>query len=383
MGSLGLTSLQKMNQETRPDNYRSTSSTPLSWGLIVCTFNRRHVLARCLRLAASQSLPPSVIAVVDASPDWENTRAEILSDVAADHPSIQWHYVPAETRSLTIQRNQGLKLVETDVVFLFDDDSLMYPDCAAEIMKIYQADSEKQIVGVNAVHNPVPPDQPDDEEALKPSDHSTTKVYGPAARMIRRALDADNIFIPYDDDFPRHEVPASVLDLHAGVVRLMVGWGMTYRREICLKEPFSDILRFYSAEEDTDMSYRASRHGLLMVALDARLCHLGSKGGRASAFNLAVSRTMNPLALHRLYSTDLARSRRRQRLFLARRFLILLCKDVYRRQWTFPNSRGAMFSLRMLDTIFGKSKVELKEWYPEFQRELMDAPVPTPNPQSQ
>jgi hypothetical protein len=43
-------------------------------------------------------------------------------------------------------------------VFLFDDDSLMYPDCAAEIMRVYDADTGRSVVGVNATNVAVPPD---------------------------------------------------------------------------------------------------------------------------------------------------------------------------------------------------------------------------------
>jgi hypothetical protein len=89
-------------------------------------------------------------------------------------------------------------------------------------------------------------------------------------------------------------------------------------------------------------------------------------------FPLAAFRNLNPIALHRLYSTDLNRSRRRERLLLARRLLILLAKDFYRRKWSFPNTRGVLFALRWMDTIFALSKAELSEWYPRFQKEIIE-----------
>jgi GT2 family glycosyltransferase len=120
--------------------------------------------------------------------------------------------------------------------------------------------------------------------------------------------------VPYDEDYPQYGIAEEVRHFNVGVIRLMAGWGMTFRRTICVREPFSDILRFYAAEEDTDMSYRASRHGPLLVASDARLCHLGSEGGRLPLFLLAAFRNLNPVVLHRLYSTDINRSRHRERL---------------------------------------------------------------------
>jgi GT2 family glycosyltransferase len=344
----------------------------LNWAFIVSTYQREHILARCLRLAAQQTRPPAEIVVVDASPNWATTSDEIKSTVVKDHPSIRWQYVQAKVRSIPCQRNQGFKQTTSEIVFFFDDDSLMYPDCAEQIMKIYEADKGRRIVGINAVHVPLPPDLPNDLEAARPSEHSATKKYGTLARMIRRLLDADNIFVPYDEDYPTHEMPEEVRHFKVGVIKLMAGWGMTYPRTTCVREPFADILRFYAAEEDTDMSYRASRHGALLVAGDAQLCHLGSKGGRLTPFLLAVFRNLNPVALHRLYSTDLNRSRRRERLLLARRFLILLAKDFYRRKWSFPDARGVLFALRWMDAILGMSEAELHEWYPRFQKEMID-----------
>jgi hypothetical protein len=87
---------------------------------------------------------------------------------------------------------------------------------------------------------------------------------------------------------------------------------------------------------------------------------------------VAALGSLYPMVLHRLHSTDPDRSRRRQRRLLARRFLIQLCKDLYRRQWSLPNARGIWFSWGRLNEIFAKNEAELKEWYPDFQKELID-----------
>jgi glycosyltransferase involved in cell wall biosynthesis len=344
----------------------------MDWALIVATYNREHILGRCLRLAAEQTRPPAEIVVVDASATWQKTREEILANLAKDHPHIRWQYVQAEMRALPAQRNQGLKLVTSEVVFLFDDDSLMYPDCAEEIMKVYEADTKGRVAGVMAAHEPVPPDRPDDPEAARPSEHAATQNYGSLARMIRRVLDADNIFVPYDEDFPKHEMPEEVHWLEVGLVRLMPGWGMTFRRATCLQEPFSEMLRRYAALEDTDMTYRASRHGPLLVAGNARLCHIGSVGGRLNLFLLAALRNLNQVALHRLHSTDISRSRLKLHRMMARRFLILLAKDVYRRKWSFPNARGILFAFRWMDPVLNMSEAELRDWYPLFQQKAFE-----------
>src|SRR5262249_16311859 len=208
----------------------------LTWALVIATYRRERILQRCLRLAVQQTRPPSEVIVVDASPGWEKTRDEVLAAIAPIHPQARWTYAPAEKRSSAAQRNQGVRLSRADVVFLIDDDSLMYPDCAEQIMQIYEADTNGAVAGVNAVHVPAPPDDPNDITAQAPSEHGTTKRYGLLARLVRRLLRADDLFVPYDADFPRHPIPVEVQGLPIGTRPLMAGWGMTFRRAVCLRE---------------------------------------------------------------------------------------------------------------------------------------------------
>ncbi|MGH3429320.1 MAG: glycosyltransferase family 2 protein [Mycobacteriales bacterium] len=343
----------------------------LTWTLVVPTYMREDVLPRCLRLGAAQTRPPREIIVVDSSPQWESTRQRVLGEIAPQWPGIRWRYVEAERRSLPAQRNQGICAASADVVFLFDDDSLMYPDCAAEIMRVYDADSRGLIVGVNATNVDIPPDAAPGTDASVPNEFRTAKNYGPVARWVRRQLRADEIFIPYDRSYPpAHPLPSAVAALAVDRWPLGAGWGMTFRREICLAEPFEEMLINYAAGEDSDMSYRATRRGVYVGARHARLCHLGAASGRAPTFVWAVFNMLNPVALHGLYSTDRRRSRMLHRRMLARRVLISAAKDVYYRRWTMPTARGAVVALSMVGTVFRKSERELRSWYPQFQAAL-------------
>jgi GT2 family glycosyltransferase len=349
---------------------------PLSWALVVATYRRAHILPRCILLAVEQTRPPAEVIVVDASPDWEKTRDKILTEIAASRPEIRWVYVQAERPSSTAQRNQGTRLAGADLLFLIDDDSLMYPDCAEQILRIYEADEGRAVAGVNAMHVPQAPDEPGAPPGGPLSEHGTTKQYGLLARLVRWLLRADDLFVPYDADFPSHAIPPGVQRLPIGTRPLMAGWGMTFRRDICLKEPFDEILSRYAAGEDSDMGYRASRHGLLLTALEARLCHIGATGGRLPPYVVALLGNLNPLVMHRLYSTDLKRSRRRSRRLLARRFLILLCKDLAKGKISLPNARGIMGAWRWLGYVFSRSEVELRAWYPGFQKQLIERYTP-------
>jgi hypothetical protein len=259
------------------------------------------------------------------------------------------------------------------VVFLFDDDSLMYPDCAAEIMRVYEADTARSVVGVNATNVAVPPDASRGSELSAPTEFSTAKNYSQVARWVRRLLRADDIFIPYDRSYPAHPLPVTLSALAVDRWPMGVGWGMTFRRDICLVEPFEEILINYAACEDSDMSYRATRRGLYLGARHGRLCHLGAPSGRPPTFVWAVCNMLNPVVLHALYSTDRRRSRILHRRMLVRRVLISAAKDVYYRRWTMPTARGALLALSMVGTVFRKSEQELRTWYPQLQGELYNS----------
>jgi glycosyltransferase involved in cell wall biosynthesis len=343
----------------------SMPANPLTWALVVATYKREDVLPRCLRLAAAQSRPPLEIIVVDASPGWEKTRECILGEIAPLWPGIRWPYVKAERRSLTFQRNQGARAASADVVFFFDDDSLMYPDCASEIMRVYDADLDRSVAGINATNVADPPDAPSSH--VKATEFTTAKNYGPAARWVRQWLRAEDIHVPYDPPSAARPLAAAVAALPIDRWVTAAGWGMTFRREIVLAEPFEEILINYAAAEDADMGFRAQRHGVYVGAREARLCHLGHGSGRAPTFVWAVCGMLNPVVLSALYSTNRRRLPMLHRQMLARRVLLSAAKDAYYRRWTLPTARGALVALLMVGTVFRKSEQELRGWYPKFQ----------------
>ena len=213
-----------------------------------------------------------------------------MREIAALWPGIRWRYLEAERRSSASQRNQGVRAASADIVFLFDDDSLMYPDCAAEIMRVYDIDSARSVVGVNATNVAAPPDASPGDHASAPTEFRTAKHYGPVAKWVRRILGADDIFIPYDPSFPAHPLPTAVAALAVDRWPMGVGWGMTFRREICLAEPFEEILINYAAGEDTDMS-TAPRGAACTSARGAADCV--TWGPRAAGPDLCVGRVQH------------------------------------------------------------------------------------------
>ncbi len=342
----------------------------LSWSLVVATYNRREVLPRCLELAARQTRPPLEILVVDASPDWAVTRTKILTELAVHHPHIRWEYVQAQRRSLTAQRNQGIRLARADVLFLLDDDSLMYPDCAEHVLRVYEADPDGQVAGVMA------------DEAILPPDEAPAAPAGPAAppsspgrlRQLKDRLlgwlGVMAYLLPYDAR-PSRPWPKAYDGQRVLPRDSLYGAWMTFRRRVVEAEPFEEVLDGYAYLEDADASYRAARHGWLLLAQGARLCHLRAPGGRLSDYTLATLGALNALVLHRLHSADLRRSRSLYRSFLLKQFVVQAFRDLGKRDATFPRARGVLTAMGLFRKVFGSSAQALRAWYPQFQGDLL------------
>lgn len=344
----------------------------LRWSLVIATYARPEILQRCLRMAVRQTRPPCEIIVVDASPDAARWQAEVQDEFA---PQVtQLLYLHAERASLTAQRNQGIDRACGDVVFLIDDDSLMYPDCAAEIMKVYDADLHGAIQGVAAIAVPTPPDQTASDPRLAArgsaldAQRRDSRLRSAAKRLLRteRAY-----FLPYEPAYPQYDLPADLRALPIGQIQVMAGYSMTFRRAVLLRERFAEVLTRYAAGEDQDLSYRVSRHGALVNCVTARLCHLEARGGRLSPFTVAVLAATNPAVLQRVHSADADATSRRWRRLLRARLLHSALKELADRQWRFPRTRGVLYALRCMGEITSKSPDELATFYPRFQDTLI------------
>lgn len=188
---------------------------------------------------------------------------------------------------------------------MIDDDAYMHRDCAEKVMAVYEADATRQIAAVSCTDIGRMPNSPAPEVDRK---DSASRVYG-ARQRIRRSgvmrfiwrevllMSADRLFIPYDG---RRDTRRTDLVRQLGIetcvaVKYIPGFALTVRRDIALKEPFEDALLSYSPSEDTEASYRFTRHGANACATDAHLYHHHAATGRIKR-RQAIELTMTNLA---------------------------------------------------------------------------------------
>jgi GT2 family glycosyltransferase len=361
------------------------SQNKLDYGLVIATYKREALLPRCLRCVLQQTVIPKEIIIVDASPYWETTRTQIMQELAAKkYPTIDWKYVQAKCVSSSHQRNQGIDLATADILFLIDDDSFMYPDCAEEIMRIYSRDVDKKVLGIMAVLAPTPP--PSDSEGEQPLEIKKSSTIRSFFReklqllrfklieMIDPLVQDSTLLPPYDNQPIQHEFKIPD-DIKAHHVPDLLGWGMTFRRQVFEQIRFEELLERYAISEDTDVSYRVARQGVLLRALNARIYHMKAEGGRLSRFALAVLSAFNILVLHRLHNAHFDEFKKHLRPFFFKRMMQLTLKDLLAGRWSFPSTRGILFVLFNYDKLLSKSIEELKVWYPQFQQKLINSSI--------
>ena len=348
--------------------------TDLSWALTIATKDRLEVLMRCVDLALGQTLPPREIVIADASADWESHAAEIRALVAARLPELPVTYLRADAPSLTVQRNQVAEAATSDILFMIDDDSLMYPTCAEEIMRVYAADSDGKVAGVQASEAPR---QPGVEAGAARTDTVDLAQARKKSRGLRWVLsrvlmmNKTEVFIPYDKVFHTGAVPAALKRFKVVPATLFGGFRMTFRRRAVLAAPFDGALRYYCPGEDLDGSYRISRHGILLTAHSARLHHYVAASGRLDRRQVAHLWSLNQAVLLRRHAADQAWARRAYTAKMAHRIAADLVKDLLMRRFSCPQMRGSLAAWRQSRAIWRMDPQSLDSWYPERQAEIV------------
>ncbi|MEJ6396205.1 glycosyltransferase [Gymnodinialimonas sp. 2305UL16-5] len=356
-----------------------------SWSLCIATLNRREALLRTLDYAKRQTCPPAQIVVVDVSDDWQDV-AVLAQAILSDAPGIVLDYTTSLIRSSATQRNEGIARCTGDIVFLLDDDSFLFPDCAERILDIYAADHQGAVAGVAAVLVPdLPPAAPDTALGDLPQRKASGRRAGAGvkARVLQTGIgrwfnrkillqNKDELFLKYDE--PRHRaVPAAlagVVDVTA--IAFMPGSATTVRRSIALAEPFDPALRYYAAFEDLDAAYRYGRHGVVLRANDAHLHHFEAAGGRLKRQKLVIFQLLNMLIFLKRHAANPDTFVPLYRRLLRRRLLGEALKDLLSGRLTLPQARGVLRVMGLWRDVWARDTAEIEAWYPRIQQDILD-----------
>jgi glycosyltransferase involved in cell wall biosynthesis len=345
----------------------------LDWTLVICTLDRFAVLKQALRAALSQSRRPAQIIVVDASADWERCRDEVMRDFAPLQTSTEWIYLGSDQRSLTHQRNVGLRACTSEIVFFLDDDSFMYPDCAAEIMAIYERDMNRRIGGVSAMLSPINPLLESNPETRSIASDAAVRSYGPVSEFIHSFWQQYKLFIPYDGSYHSHAADLGSLEPQVSEELLFQGCRMTFRTDAVREAGgCEEVLIRHCFAEDVDISYRVSRRHAIVLTHKALLFHALTAASRAGKAIQATLVILNAVVLYCLHTSLRSGLRRVVYGFALQRLVVETVRDTFKPWRGYPNARGVMRALRLMPGVLRRTSTELRRDYPSMQREIIE-----------
>jgi GT2 family glycosyltransferase len=258
-------------------------NSPMSFALIICTYQRAQSLLCLLKSVQTQTLYPDSILIVDGSED--NATENLLN--INPFACLQYHKVKPEDRGLTKQRNIGVGLVppRTDVVCFLDDDTILEPDYFEQLIGTYHIHPDAVAVG-GYTTNEV-------QWSKNDGTQSTSKFYyngwmreEPLRFRVRRwfglSPDTPPCFLPKFS----HGRSVSFLPPDGNIYKVehFMGGVSSYKYHIFKNIQFSSYFEGYGLYEDADFCFRLLPFGKLYVNTAARLSHHHEPSGRPNTY---------------------------------------------------------------------------------------------------
>jgi glycosyltransferase involved in cell wall biosynthesis len=343
----------------------------LTWSLVVCTLNRREILLKCLEATLKQSRQPQQMIIVDASDDWQESKKYIANSLGATLLEPEFIYIGSEIKSSTYQRNVGLKLCRSDVVFFIDDDAFMYADYAEKVMQIYEMDEKGLIGGIMGVLAESEPDKDETSDAVSQaisSDSGIKRLKNSFSNYLSEFWYQTELLIPYNGKYYYNNMAETFGPDLVADIALLHGCRMTFRTNIVREVGgFNEILTRGAIAEDSDLSYRISQKTALVVALQAKICHLQTQVERLNRFKNVQLGILNAVALFLLNNNFQSGIRLAVYRFALTRLLLEFCRDCFKPQRGFVQTRGALAAMKVIPQILSMTPEKLRTWYPSFQ----------------
>jgi GT2 family glycosyltransferase len=233
--------------------------------VIIVTYLRPGVLRSTLATWLASQRVPDQFLIVDASPDADQRRPEILRDFTELFAGRGSDYLVARAPSTTAQRNQAIEGLRTDVVMFLDDESRPEPTYVDKILEVFELDEQELIGGVGGSER--------DAEAI--IRRWVTRIED-SGRLVARSFPMSR-----RQAFPPAvRLPEETKRLQLRRVRQLYGGSMSVRTSLLAGLRFDERMLRYGYCEDLDLSIRLSRTHALVQRTDAFVAHEAARVGR-------------------------------------------------------------------------------------------------------
>lgn len=125
----------------------------MNFSVVIPTYNREKELKKCIDSIFEQSVLPSEVLIIDdgelSSEFIDKTRG------ICQNKEIGFVYYrknhQKERRGLSESKNIALGLAKEDVIFILDDDVILDKNFFEEIMKVWENNEDKNLIGVGGI----------------------------------------------------------------------------------------------------------------------------------------------------------------------------------------------------------------------------------------
>ncbi|MEI2608556.1 MAG: glycosyltransferase family 2 protein [Candidatus Promineifilaceae bacterium] len=187
----------------------------MTFSVLICTYNRPDMLAKCLSsLIVGTNEHPDQIVVVNGGDE----RSDQVVKLFIGKPGIDVKLVKTINKNLATSRNVGLSHCVGDIVAMTDDDAEVFPDWVTQMRRVHSDYPEVGAVGGVVLGN------------------NTDSLVGKVADAIT---------------FPSWSAPQ--------YVRTLPGVNISYKREVIEKIGLQDETLFRG--EDVDYNWRVQQLG--------------------------------------------------------------------------------------------------------------------------
>ncbi len=234
----------------------------LTFGVVVCTYNRKHILEQSLAHWQKASRQPDQFLVVDATGEADSYRDTLVESYQSLFAESASDYIVTASPGLTLQRNLGLAKIKTDIVCFVDDDAFVTPTYVDKVIDVFEKDINSLIGGVNGV-------------SIGQFDHSRQRYARITRNFFRHRFGylAQRIHIPKSKTQLFKPLPAELKSLPLIPIDRLWGANMNYRRSAIDDNCFDENFKRYGLYEDVEMSVRIGQNYKLVCRIDAELNH--------------------------------------------------------------------------------------------------------------